>query len=82
MRSLYVGMLLSLIGILAVSLLAFLMISNQIEHKYLDPVFEATDELQLESARSALETGGTAALSSYLEKLNQMFQSSAHFLLN
>jgi len=82
MRSLYVGMLLSLIGILSASLLAFVMISNQIEHKYLNPVFEATDELQLESARSAFESGGVAALSSYLEKLNRMFQPSSHFLLN
>src|SRR5690349_20663300 len=82
MRSLYVGVLLSLIAILAVSLVAFLMISNQIERQYLNPVFEAMDELQLESARSALETGGLAALSSYLEKLNQLFKSSSHFLLD
>jgi signal transduction histidine kinase len=77
-----VGVLLSLIGILAVSLVAFLMISNQIERQYLNPVFEAMDELELESARSALETGGAAALSSYLEKLNQLFKSSSHFLLD
>ena len=76
------GMLLSLIGVLAVSLLVFLMISNQIERQYLNPVFEAMDELQLESARGALETGGTGALSSYLEKLNQLFPSSSHYLLN
>ena len=81
MRSLYVGLLLSLAGVLALSLAAFLVISNQITHQYLDPVFTTMDELELESARSALETGGPAALSSYLEKLNQGF-GGLHSLLD
>ncbi len=82
MRSLYVGLLLSLLAVLALSLAAFLVISHQITRQYLDPVFEAMDELQLETARSALENGGTAALESYLKKLDQLFPSSSHFLVN
>lgn len=82
MRSLYVGLLLSLVAVLAFSLAAFLVISHQITHQYLDPVFEAMDELQLETARSALENGGTVALTSYLKKLDQLFPSSSHFLVN
>lgn len=81
MRSLYVGLLLSLLAVLALSLAAFLVISHQITRQYLDPVFEAMDELQLETARSALENGGTAALASYLKKLDQLFPSSSHFLV-
>lgn len=80
MRSLYMAMLLSLAGVLALSLIVFLVISNRVERLYLDPVFEAMDELQLESARSAFEKGGPAALSSYLENLDQKFPGS-HFLL-
>lgn len=82
MRSLYVGVLLSLAGVLALSLVAFLVISNRVERLYLDPVFQAMDELELESARSALESGGSAALMSYLKKLDQLFPSSSHFLVN
>ena len=81
MRSLYSGILLSLVGTLALSLLIFLVISNRVERQYLNPVFEAMDELELESARSAFKTSGNPAVSSYLEKLNQLFHSS-HFLLN
>ncbi len=81
MRSLYTGMLLALIGMLALSLLVFVVISNRVERQYLNPVFEAMDELELESARSAFETGGDAAVSSYLDKLNHLFHSS-HFLVN
>ncbi len=82
MRSLYVGLLLSLLAVLALSLAAFLVISHQITRQYLDPVFEAMDELQLETARSTLENGGTAALESYLKKLDQLVPSSSHFLVN
>lgn len=81
MKSLYVGMLLSLIAVLALSLVVFLVISERVERQYLDPVFEAMDELQLQSARSAFESGGASAAQSYLAKLNELFRSS-HFLLN
>jgi signal transduction histidine kinase len=44
-------------------------------------VFEAMDELQLESARSAWEQGGAPAVASYMTRLNRAF-GSVHFLLN
>ena len=81
MRSLYVGILLALLGMLALSLVVFLVISDRVERQYLNPVFEAMDELELQSARNALESGGRAAAASYLEELNRLFGTS-HFLLN
>lgn len=81
MRSLYVGILLALFAMLALSLVVFLVISDRVERQYLNPVFEAMDELELRSARNALETGGSTAASSYLSELNRLFGTS-HFLLN
>jgi signal transduction histidine kinase len=81
MRSLYVGILLALFGMLALSLVVFLVISDRVERQYLNPVFEAMDELELQSARNALESGGSAAAASYLAELNRLFGTS-HFLLN
>jgi len=81
MRSLYVGILLALFAMLALSLVVFLVISDRVERQYLNPVFEAMDELQLQSARNALESGGRGAAASYLAELNRLFGTS-HFLLN
>jgi signal transduction histidine kinase len=81
MRSLYVGILLALFGMLALSLVVFLAISHRVERQYLNPVFEAMDELELQSARNALESGGSTAAASYLVELNRLFGTS-HFLLN
>src|SRR6202035_270265 len=58
-----------------------LAISDRVQSKSLNPVFEAMDELELQSARKALDTGGPAALSSYMQQLNRLFGSS-HYLLN
>jgi signal transduction histidine kinase len=66
---------------LALSLVVFLVISDRVERQYLNPVFEAMDELELQSARNALENGGSAAAASYLAELNRLF-STSHFLLN
>lgn len=81
MRSLYVGILLSVIGTLALALIVFVNISDRVQRQYLYPVFEAMDQLELESARSAWESGGRAAVESCLDHLNQVFGSS-HFLLD
>src|SRR5215467_12127804 len=81
MKSLYIGVLLAMLGTLSLSLVVFLAISNRVERQYIDPVFEAMDELQLESARSAWEQGGAPAVASYMTRLNRAF-GSAHFLLN
>jgi signal transduction histidine kinase len=81
MKSLYGAVLLTMIATVSLSLLAFLAISERIEKQYIYPVFEAMDELELESARSALDEGGAAAVSSYLTRLNRLF-GSLHYILD
>lgn len=81
MRSLYVGVTLALVGAVSLALLAFIVISRDFEHRYVTPVLEAMDELELESARNALDGGGPAAAASYLKRLDQKF-GDTHYLLN
>jgi signal transduction histidine kinase len=81
MKSLYFGVLLALLSALLISFAVFLAISDRVQRTYLDPVFEAMDELELESARSAWTNGGPSAVASYLERLNRLFGSS-HYLLD
>jgi signal transduction histidine kinase len=81
MRSLYVAVLLAMLVTLSISLLAFIAISDHVQKQYLYPVFEAMDELELESARTAWNEGGAAAVSSYEERLNHLF-GSLHYILN
>lgn len=81
MKSLYGAVLLTMIATLSLSLLAFLAISERIEKQYIYPVFEAMDELELESARSAWNEGGAAAVSSYMTRLNRLF-GSLHYILD
>src|ERR1700733_6762510 len=81
MKSLNVAVVLALVATLFLALLVFLAISDRVQNKYLNPVFEAMDELELQSARNALDTGGPAAVSSYMQQLNRLFGSS-HYLLN
>jgi signal transduction histidine kinase len=71
-----------MIATLAVSLLVFTAISRHVERKYLYPVFEAADQLELESARHALETGGAAAVAAYMNRLNGLFGGTSHYLLD
>lgn len=80
MRSLYVGILLAMAGTLSLSLVVFLAISKQIERPFYR-TFEATDELQLEDARKALDRGGPTAVSAYMQRSNRLFGGS-HYLLN
>ena len=81
MRSLYAAVLLAMVVTLSLSLLAFVAISDRVEQRYIYPVFEAMDELELESARQAWTEGGAAAVSSYLQRLNQLFGPS-HYILD
>jgi signal transduction histidine kinase len=81
MRSLYVGILLVMAGTLSLSLLVFLAISRQIEGATFYRIFERTDELQLEGARTALDRGGPAAVSAYMQQSDRIFGDS-HYLLN
>lgn len=81
MRSLYAAIVVIMLLTLSVSLLAFLAISNNVQQKYLFPVFETMDELQLESALNAWKSGGAPAAAMYLQQLDQRF-SSEHYLLD
>jgi signal transduction histidine kinase len=81
MRSLYLGILLAHVGTLSLSLVVFLGISRQIERTTFYRTFERIDELQLEGARKALDHGGPAAVSAYLQQSDRIFGDS-HYLLN
>lgn len=81
MRSLYVGILLTMVAILSLSLMVFYGISKQLERVVFFPVFSAMDELQLEDAQKALDQDGPAAVSAYMRRLDRLFGGS-HYLLN
>lgn len=81
MRSLYVAVLLVMLGILLLSFVIFQAISNHMEKTFFDPVFDTIDELELEDARSILGSAGPAAVTPYMEKLNHLF-GGTHFLLD
>jgi len=80
-RSLYLGMALVMAATLSLTLLAFGIISQQMERQYIVPVFEAMDELQLDSARAALQTGGTTSVAAYMKALDRKFGPD-HYLLD
>ncbi len=81
MKSLYIGIMLTMLGTLSLSLIVFILISNHVQKDDLYPVFEAMDELELEHARDALDKGGPPAVSAYMERLNRLFGIS-HYLLD
>jgi len=58
MKSLYLEVFLVMVSTLSLSFLAFRAISDQMEQIAIDPVFDRFDELQLESARAAFDSGG------------------------
>jgi signal transduction histidine kinase len=81
-QSLYVGVLLTMVSVLSLSFLAFHLIANHVQKEQIDPTFEKFDELQLESARDELQSGGKAALKEYLAGLDRIFAGSTHYLLD
>jgi signal transduction histidine kinase len=80
-HSLYLWVLLAMVGILSLSFVAFRAISEQIKAEKIDPVYDRFDELQLESARNIQQKWGQDALAQYLRKLDGLF-SGSHYLLN
>jgi signal transduction histidine kinase len=80
-QSLYIWVLLAMVGILSLSYVAFRAISQQMQTQKIDPVYDRFDEMQLESARNILESSGEPALKKYLDSLNQIFGGS-HYLLD
>jgi signal transduction histidine kinase len=80
-RSLWVGVLLAMVIILSLSFLAFQLIANRVQRLEIDPTFYKFDELQLESARTALQHRGQTGLKDYLASLDRIFGGS-HYLLD
>ena len=82
MKSLYYGVALAMVTTLSLSFLVFHAISNRLQQKTIDPAFDRIDELELESARAALTSGGSPALKLYLARLDHVFGGSSHYLLD
>lgn len=80
-RSLSTAVALASLFVLVVCLLTACVISRQMEHLYFNPVFQTMDQIELEDARSALETKGPPALRSYLGRLDKKF-GGKHYLLD
>lgn len=81
MKSLYTWIVIAMVATSSVALLAFTMITDRIQKVYLDPVLQAVDALELESAQDALHTGGPAAAGRYLARLDRAF-GTRHYLLD
>ena len=64
-HSLYVWVLLAMVGILSMSFVVFRAISQKMQAERIDPVYDRFDELQLESARAILQRWGQEALAQY-----------------
>ena len=80
-HSLYVWVLLAMVGILSLSFVVFRAISEQMQTQKIDPVYDRFDELQLESARNFLQSSGKPAVAGYLQSLDKIFGGS-HYLLD
>lgn len=80
-QSLYIWVLLAMVGILSLSYVAFRAISQQMQTQKIDPVYDRFDEMQLESARNILQSSGEPAVKNYLDSLNRIFGGS-HYLLD
>ena len=80
-QSLYIWVLLAMVGILSLSYVAFRAISQQMQTQKIDPVYDRFDEMQLESARNILQSSGEPALKNYLDSLNRIF-GGPHYLLD
>ena len=82
MKSLYYGVLLAMVTTLSLSFVVFHAISDSMTRKGFDPIFDRFDELEIESARAAMASGGKSGLKEYLDRLNHAFWGSQHFLLD
>ena len=81
MKSLYTWIVIAMLGTASLALLAFTMISDHIERSYVDPVLQAMDGMELQSATDALRAGGIGAAARYLSQLDRTF-GTTHYLLN
>jgi len=80
-HSLYVWVLLAMVGILSTSFIVFRAISQKVQAEKIDPVYDRFDELQLESARAILQRWGRDSVEQYMHRLDGLFGGS-HYLLD
>lgn len=80
-HSLYVWVLLAMVGILSTSFIVFRAISQKVQAEKIDPVYDRFDELQLESARAILQRWGQESVGQYMHRLDTLFGGS-HYLLD
>jgi signal transduction histidine kinase len=81
-KSLYYGVALAMVTTLSFSFLIFHAISRRVQKNAIYPAFDRIDELELDSARAALASGGQQALQVYLGRLDNIFSGSSHYLLD
>lgn len=81
LKSLFVGTLIATFFVLCLSFLVFQGISSRMQRLQIDPTFDRFDELQLQTAREAYESGGKAALEVFLNRLDHTF-TGRHYLLD
>jgi signal transduction histidine kinase len=80
-RSLYFAVFLAMAGTLSLSFLVFQQISNSLQRKHFDPVYDRLDELQLDTAIRILNSEGQKALANYLTHLDRL-SGARHYLLD
>jgi len=80
-HSLYLWVLLAMVGILSMSFLVFRAISQKVQAERIDPIYDQFDELQLESARAILQRWGQDSVAQYMHRLDELF-SGSHYLLD
>jgi signal transduction histidine kinase len=79
-KSLNARVLFAMAAILSLSFLAFRFVYQRIEMKYLNPLFDDFDQLQLTSAQNAYEEDGKKALHEYMTSLDTTFGGHHYFL--
>lgn len=81
LKSLYFASMVAMVGILSLSFLVFHAISGRMQKTNIDPVFDRTDELQLESALVSWKIGGLKMVQDYMLSLDRIF-GGKHFILD
>jgi len=79
--SLSFAVVLTVVSILSLSFLAFNLIATRVQRMEILPTFDKFDEMQLETARTALQRRGREGLQDYLGSLDRLF-GEPHYLLD
>src|ERR1700678_3135164 len=80
-KSLYFAVFLAMVTTLSLSFLVFRTISDRLQRKHFDPVYDRLDELQLETAIRIFNSEGRIALSNYVTGLDHL-SGAHHYVLD